>query len=217
MGVVHVGEQDESSDNTKLRILGGQEPASDVAAMLRARFVEGKSIAVVLQVPGQVQGMSASMTSDFNADLKALSEESKVQIHKGWTSLWITGTSVFSVRQAKRTLQEMLHFYLPGSFILLRELQADLFTKLFADEDIGALMARPDCVVAFDAAEGTAWICGKHIASVRSRIDELTRDGQTASTKRRTDMLADLGEDVENMLWKAIPRKKRQRILRGPD
>merc|ERR1711972_419576 len=60
--VVRADDPDDNDDSniTKLRFIGLAEAADDVAALLRARFVEGKSVASVLQVHGQVQAMSPS-------------------------------------------------------------------------------------------------------------------------------------------------------------
>merc|ERR1712217_973617 len=105
--------------------------------------------------------MSEEMTNDFDRDLKEMEAECRVEVQQGDTSLWIAGSSAKLVAEAKRMLQDMLQFYLADEFLLLTGLKPDVIDLLHEDEDLRALMARPDCVVALDPKEGTVWICGR--------------------------------------------------------
>merc|ERR1711920_852679 len=87
--------------------------------------------------------------------------------------IWISGPDRETVAESKKTLQEMLNFYLPGCCLLIPELPAAIIDALLEDEAIGALMTKPDCVVAIDEAARSVWICGKHTAAVKSRVDEV--------------------------------------------
>merc|ERR1711990_972190 len=102
--------------------------------------------------------MPASMAGDFSNDLKALEAEGGVQINQGRAALWVSGEDADSVATAR----EMLQFYLSDACLLIEGLQPAVIDQIFADEDIGVLMAKPECVVALDEVERTAWICGKH-------------------------------------------------------
>jgi len=165
----------------QLRVIGPPEAARDAAAILWARLAQGKSTALVLQVPGQLQSMPSQMSGDFEADLGAMEEEFEVQVHKYQTALWVAGDGDTTVASAKRTLQEMLQFYLPEGFLLLQGLKPGVLDQLRGDAELRALMARPDCAVALDAAEGTAWVCGGCCGAVRRLIESATEGLQPAA------------------------------------
>lgn len=181
-----------------IRLFGPPLAVEDVAALLTARFIDGKATASVLQVPEEVQSMPSEFADDFSNDLQALESESEVKIHKGKTSLWVAGKDPENVAAAKKTLQEMLQFYLPNSFRLVSGLAPPVLERLFQDEDLGVLMARDDCVVTLDESDGSAWICGKQQAAVRSRIEEAARPPPTSdpgneeppTKRRRTSFLS---------------------------
>lgn len=200
--IVRVSDQDDNvvSDIIKIRLVGPADATNDVASILRARFVEGKSTAAVLQSLGQVQGMPAQTAGDFANDLKEFTAECGVLVHQTKTALWISGPDNEVVAEAKTTLQEMLQFYLgPAACLLMQGLQPAAINQLLEDQDIGGLMTKPDCVVAFDDGARTAWICGKHNSAVKFRIEEIIRlsngtapeetDGEPPAKKRRTNAL----------------------------
>jgi len=196
--IVRVADEDDNAvvETVAVRVIGPSAPAQDAVAMLSARFIKGKKTASVLQVIGQVQAMPAGMAGDFANDVRALEAECKVQVHQGQSVLWLTGDSEEAVAGARQTLQEMLQFYLSDACLLLRGLTPALAERLCQDEALGALMARPDCVVSVDeGAECSAWVCGKHCASVRQRVDALKREppapeGAPEAKRRRKDALS---------------------------
>lgn len=196
--IVRVADEDDNAVNetVAVRVIGPSAPAKDAVEMLSARFVKGKQTGSVLQVIGQVQAMAAGMAADFAKDVRALEAECKVQIHQGQSVLWLTGRDAESVAGARQTLQEMLQFYLPGSCLLLQGLSAAAAERLCQDEAIGALMARPDCVVSVDeGAECSAWVCGKHCVAVKQRVEALKRqppaeEGAPEAKRRRTAALS---------------------------
>lgn len=200
--IVRVSDQDDNavSDIIKIRVVGPTDPANDVATLLRARFVENKSTAAVLQAPEQVQGMPAGTAGDFANDLKELTAGFDVNVHQTKLALWISGPNNAAVAEAKKTLQEMLQFYLgAGACQLMQDLQPAVVQQLLEDEDIGGLMTKADCVVEFDEITKTAWICGKHNVAVKSRIEAIARlssggaaetaEGEPPAKKRRTSAL----------------------------
>lgn len=193
--IVRVCDQDDNAveEFIKVRLVGPAEPTKDAATLLHARFVDGKSTASVLQTPDLVQSMPASTAGDLAGDLKELAAECGVQVHQAKTMLWFTGPDSIQVAAAKKMLQEMLQFYLPDSCLFMQDLQPVVLEMLFEDEDIGALMIKPDCVLALDEAQRTAWICGKHNSAVKKRIDHIAHtlptEGEPPAKKRRTNAL----------------------------
>jgi len=196
--IIRVADEDDNavSETVAVRVIGPTAPAKDAVEMLSARFIKGKKTASILQVIGQVQAMTTGMAKDFANDVRALEAECKVQVHQGQSVVWITGGSDDAVAEARRTLQEMLQFYLPDACLVLSGLTASAAERLCQDEALGALMARPDCVVSVDeGAECSAWVCGKHLAAVRQRVDALKRqpptaDGAPEAKRRRTSALS---------------------------
>lgn len=176
---IRVTQQQE--EGSSVRIFGPPDPARDAAALLWACYVQGKSTAVVLQVPGQIQSLPTQMSSDFEADLQAVESEFEVEVHRYHTMLWIAGTSGKSVASAKQTLHDMLQFYLPDEFVLLSELTQPTMDRLQQDVDFWVLTKGPDCVVALDTDAGTAWICGKNFRAVQQLIEAAKSGAKPAS------------------------------------
>lgn len=155
-----------------IEIVGPAEPARDAAALLEARFVKGKSTASVLQVAGQVQSMDSGMAGDFERDLAALETDSKVKITKSSVLLWVVGANEDAVTEARQILREMLAFYFPDEFLLVKDVKPGAIERLREDEGLRVLTAKPDCAVALDQFEGTVWICGNSSReAVKARID----------------------------------------------
>merc|ERR1712151_432761 len=69
--IVRVCDQDDNvvSDIIKVRLIGPSKPVRDAEELVRARFVQGKATASVLQAVDQVQGMDKEMSADFARDL----------------------------------------------------------------------------------------------------------------------------------------------------
>merc|ERR1711879_396957 len=93
----------------------------------------------------------------------------------------------------------MILFYLPDDFYLLEGLNSSVADRLCDDDCLGALMAKPDCVVAVEEAESAVWICGSFRADVVARIQKVARlselqqcseDDGAQAKKRRTDALS---------------------------
>merc|ERR1712050_241513 len=72
-------------------------------------------------------------------------------------------------------LLEMLLFYLPEVFMLVKGLERTAVEHLRQDGGLRAVMTTIDSVVALDSGEGTAWICGKQREAVKQRIDAVVR------------------------------------------
>lgn len=159
-------------DMVPVHVLGPPEAARDAAALLWTRFVQGKSVASVLQVMGQVQGMSKEMAGDFEHDLQKLEAEYKVRVHQVDTMLWIEGDEPKSVVFARSILQEIMQFYLPEKFFWVRGLELSVIDTLRGSKDFRSLTAKRDCAVVLEleGKEGTAWICGKDHKSVQQLI-----------------------------------------------
>jgi len=199
--MVQVCDQDDNalSEFITVRLFGPPDGARDAADLLAARFVHAKATASILQVPGEVQAMPSEHAADFAGDVEALEAEFQVTVHRGKTALWISGANADKVAETRKTLQEMLQFYLPAAFHLVEGLQAAAIQKLLEDQDLGVLMAREDCVVMVDELTRSVWICGKQRAAVLSRIEvakaaaasapQQTADEPTAK-RRRTSALS---------------------------
>lgn len=160
-----------------LRVLGPQLAASDVAAILWSRFVQGKLTSLVLQVPGTVQAMSKLMAADFERDLRDLEAECEVETHKGNTVMWVAGRTEEAVAQGRRMLQEMLSFYLPNEFDAICDVQSSVIEALRQDPLLRSSAAAKGCVIDFyspDVADsegfGSVWICGKDRSETRHRV-----------------------------------------------
>jgi len=172
-----------------VRVTGPRDAAEDTAAVLRQVFVQGQATATVLQAPGQVQAMPPSMASQFKSDLQEFESECGVKVHLGKVALWISGDEGEKVGDAIKTLQEMIHFYLPAAAVLLEDLDSALVGSLMEDAAVGALMARPSCVLQVDELERTAWLCG-NIGELQKRVNELAQavaasTGEPPQPKRR--------------------------------
>lgn len=155
-----------------ITVVGPADAARETAAMLEARYVKGKSTASVLQVPGQIQSMEDQMAGDFERDLKALEDDAKVKVTKSSTILWIVGANEEGVNEARHILREMLAFYFPDEFLLVKDIKRGAIERLHEDEEMRVLTSKPGCAVAFDRFEGTVWICGSASrAAVKARID----------------------------------------------
>merc|ERR1719373_748708 len=124
--------------------------------------------------------MAPSMVAQFQSDLKEFEAECGVKVHLGKVSLWISGDEGEKVGDAIKTLQEMIHFYLPEAAVLVEDLDSAL---------VGALIARPSCVLQVDELERTAWLCG-NIGELQKRVEELAQaaaasTGEQPQPKRR--------------------------------
>eukprot|EP00929_Paragymnodinium_shiwhaense_P026121 TRINITY_DN15595_c0_g2_i1.p1 TRINITY_DN15595_c0_g2~~TRINITY_DN15595_c0_g2_i1.p1 ORF type:complete len:535 (+),score=119.95 TRINITY_DN15595_c0_g2_i1:85-1689(+) len=160
-----------------IKITGPTGPVADAIHLLEAKYVKGRFTASVLQAVGQLQGMSGSMALDFERDLRSLEQECKVKVKVGHAVIMISGTNQEIVLNARGTLREMLAFYFPEGFKLKREIRPNrtLFERLGADPGLRKLTAPAHSALAFDATEGSAWICGKDIAGIEKRVDEVIR------------------------------------------
>lgn len=205
--IVRVADQDDNAVEQfmKVRVIGPPQPAQDAVALLRARFVDGKSTGSLLQAIGQVQAMPEAMARDFRCDVQTLEAECKVSVHFGQTILWVVSDIPEAVGSAKGMLRQMLEFYLADSCTLIRNLDAQSIESLFEDRDLGVLMSRPDCAVQIDDIERSVWICGRGCADVRRRIDEVVAqaprgpaagDEGMAAKRRRTSALSFHSESV---------------------
>lgn len=157
----------------KLRVVGPTEPAKDAALLLEARYAKGKFTASVLQVAGQVQLMCAEMAADFTNDLRNLETEYSVTVKERSHILWLFGENAESVQNARGTLMQMMAWYMADSFFLLENLPKDCIDEIRADSAIRRLQAKPECAIAFDRIQGTAWICGSLREDVQKRISEI--------------------------------------------
>lgn len=187
-------------------IVGPPEPSRDAAALLASRFVQGKSTAVVLQVPGQVQAMPDQMKSDMGNDMKELMAELKVEVKQHDTMVWIDGLDAESVSSAKETLQEMLQFYLEEQFSQCSGLKPAMVDRLQKDPGLRALMARPGFAIAFDREEGTAWVCGKSQEPIQQRIDAVIMGKVPAIVELRDDENEDEELDASPVHPAAVPK-----------
>merc|ERR1711920_670734 len=183
-------------DIIPVQIIGPPEATSSAAAVLWARFVQGKTTAIVLQVPGTVQGMSVIMQKDFDRDVKEMEVELKVEVSKMDVMLWISGDDPKGVLDARQTIYEMLEYYMPDDFHIIGDLSPDLVERLRRNGDLRVLASqrtpppepveedvtgmntessKPACVVVLEleGSSGTAWICGKHRKEVRACIDSV--------------------------------------------
>lgn len=198
--IIRVADQDDNavSETMTVRVVGPPEASHDVVALLRARFVEGKVTATVLQTLDQVQSMTSEMAKDFAGDLQSLESECMVKVTPGRSALCIAGCNSQQVAEAKKMLQDMLQFYIPTAFSLVEGLTASAIERLYADEELGVLMCNADCVVMIDDCNNSVWICGKLRAAVQKRIDEAVRipstgdanNGEPRGKRRRTSALS---------------------------
>merc|ERR1719225_31588 len=104
-------------------------------------------MALVIQAPGQIQALPRQMHGDFEGDLKSLENECNIEVHKYHTMLGVTGACQSTVLQARRTLQEMLMFYLPDEFLLLGGLSRQSLTQVRTNGHMKALMLRLGCTI----------------------------------------------------------------------
>lgn len=160
-----------------IKVVGPADPARDVAELIEARYVKGKTATSVLQLPGQVQAMHGQMKTDFETDVRALEEELRVKVECRRSVLSVMGPNAESVYNAKQTLRDMLVFYFPKDFFLLKGLHREAVKSLRADPDLRMIAARADCAIAWDGREGTGWICGsvESRQDVEKRIDALMK------------------------------------------
>lgn len=155
-----------------VKVVGPSDPVRDAAALLEARYVKGRKTASVLHVPDQQREMAPEMAKDLQRDLDALGNDQRVKVVRGSTLFWVSGRDGEFVARARTTLREVLQFYIGEERCLLMEgLRASAVDRLRQDENIRALRARPRCVIAFDRHEGTAWICGDHVAEVKRTVE----------------------------------------------
>jgi len=159
----------------KLRIIGPEDSARDVALLLEAKYVKKKFTASVLQAPGQVQAMTGQQNEDWDGDMRALESEYQVKVKESQHCLWIQGDNAEGVTNARRTLVDMLKFYLPSGFLLRENLPQTSINELRVDPGIRQLIALPDCAIAWDRIQGTAWICGSKREAVEERINEFMK------------------------------------------
>jgi len=169
--LIHIPRPEDSV--VPLRIVGPTQAARDAASLIQARYVKGKSTASVMQLPSQVQGLAGQAAADFQNDSKALEAEYKVKLQCSITVLWISGTNKEAVDCARYTIREMLQFYFPDHFHLRMGYKSGVFSKLREDKSLRALMAKPDCVVAFDDKEGSVWIACEFHAEIQHCIDRV--------------------------------------------
>mmetsp|Transcript_43410 Transcript_43410/g.92985 ORF Transcript_43410/g.92985 Transcript_43410/m.92985 type:complete len:431 (-) Transcript_43410:82-1374(-) len=171
--LVRVADQDDNaiSEYMKIRLFGPSSACSDAAELLKARFVDGKATASILQLPKQMQSLPGEHLKDFEGDLQALQEELQVSVQKTDTMFWLTGTDPEAVAEAKHTLQEMLQFYNPTGFLLVESLEGSVLEGLLADEELGVLMGGPDCIVTVDLPTSSLWICGGAREAVLKRLE----------------------------------------------
>eukprot|EP00405_Crypthecodinium_cohnii_P036043 CAMPEP_0206536324 /NCGR_PEP_ID=MMETSP0325_2-20121206/6684_1 /ASSEMBLY_ACC=CAM_ASM_000347 /TAXON_ID=2866 /ORGANISM="Crypthecodinium cohnii, Strain Seligo" /LENGTH=613 /DNA_ID=CAMNT_0054033519 /DNA_START=18 /DNA_END=1859 /DNA_ORIENTATION=+ len=160
-------------DVVKVKVTGPTEPARDAALLIKARYSQGKFTASVLQVSGQVQGMIEEMAADFANDIRNLESEYDVRVKESAHIIWVVGENAEGVENGRRTLVEMLPFYLPAGFFLLEGIPQDVMNDVRMDSGIRNLMAKPDCAISFDRIQETAWICGPHRELVKKRVDEI--------------------------------------------
>jgi len=176
-----------------IRVFGPPAPTRDIAAVLWTRFVEGKSTGVILISQGQFQGMPAGMKADFEKDVKDLEAEHSVEVHRGDTALWVSDARPANVSASKitdrdeavagatRTMQEMLMFYVPIECMFLKGLARGAVERLQQDAELRRIAARHDLVITFDAAAGTAWLCGQDRGPTRQRLDAVLTEGGFAA------------------------------------
>eukprot|EP00927_Polykrikos_kofoidii_P079325 TRINITY_DN76107_c0_g1_i1.p1 TRINITY_DN76107_c0_g1~~TRINITY_DN76107_c0_g1_i1.p1 ORF type:complete len:608 (-),score=114.01 TRINITY_DN76107_c0_g1_i1:175-1935(-) len=161
-----------------IKISGMAQPVEDAAAILEARYVKGKSTASVLQAPDQIQTMAIGMQSDFERDIAELETEYKVKVKPGYAVIWVTGANEESVCTARDTLKEMLLFYMPDGFCILKGLNKSkqMFELLRGDAELRVLSSKPGSAISFDNKEGTVWICGPYRDEIKQRLDSIIRE-----------------------------------------
>lgn len=168
-------------DVVPILVLGPPEAARDAAAILWAHFVQGKATAAIIQVKGRIQAMSELMSKDFDKDLRALEEDCEVEITQSDHTLWIAGADEEAVAEARKTVCEMLQFYLAEDFLLLEGLTKEGLQQLKEDPELRTIARDPECAVAFDRAQSSAWVCGPRrrpaAAAARRRVEALARVG----------------------------------------
>jgi len=159
----------------KLRLVGPEEPCRDAALLLEARYAKKKFTASILQAPGQVQAMTEDQAADFAGDMRGLESEYSVKVKESHNIIWLFGDNAEGVQNARRTLAEMLPFYLPNGFHLREHIPQDCIDEFKMDPGIRMLIGQPDCAIQWDRIQGTAWICGSKIDAVKNRLDEITK------------------------------------------
>merc|ERR1719230_100228 len=69
---------------------------------------------------------------------------------------------------------EMLQFYLPEGFLVMKGLKKSAVDKIREDEELRSLRVKPDCGFSLHPAEGIAWICGAPLREkVQARIEAI--------------------------------------------
>merc|ERR1712216_541613 len=91
----------EKGRSTATHVLGPPEAVNDASNILRLRFVQGKAVATVLTLPGQLQNIPAAMKADYEGDVQALQQELGVQVQAGNVAALIIGTGEDAVGKAK--------------------------------------------------------------------------------------------------------------------
>lgn len=157
----------------KLKLVGPEEPTRDAALLLEARYAKKKFTASILQASGQVQAMNEEMRGDWDGDMRNLESEYSVKVKESPSIIWVCGDNAEGVENAKRTLLDMLPFYLPSGFHMRSDIPTEAFNDFRKDPGIRGLISQPECAIQWDKIQGTAWICGKHREAVENRLNEL--------------------------------------------
>eukprot|EP00927_Polykrikos_kofoidii_P054946 TRINITY_DN49275_c0_g1_i1.p1 TRINITY_DN49275_c0_g1~~TRINITY_DN49275_c0_g1_i1.p1 ORF type:complete len:528 (-),score=128.42 TRINITY_DN49275_c0_g1_i1:97-1557(-) len=156
-----------------LSVFGSQEAARDVAAMLWSRFEQGKVVAPVLHVMGQLKAMPKQMGDDFVGDVRSLEKECGVEVTQGDVVIWVSGPDVETVGSAKRTLQEMLQFYLPQECGLIVGLNSAFIDSLRKDEELQMFRLRQESPVVLAYEDDAVWISGQGFGPAKARVEAL--------------------------------------------
>jgi len=183
----------------KLRIIGPEEPARDMALLLESRYAKKNFTASILQAPGQVQGMSEGMAEDWSGDMRNLEQEYSVKVKESHNMIWLVGENAEGVQNARRTLAEMLPFYMPQGFQLRESIPQDCVNEFKMDPCIRGLIRQPDCAIQWDRTQGTAWICGSKREAVNNRLDELMKKWETSHWEQEL-------EDYGVAMWLLGPK-----------
>lgn len=166
---------DPGGEGPAVHVLGPPVAARDAAALLWARFGQGRATAAVLQAAGRVQAMDAAMAKAFERDLQDLEAECGVHVHQAETLLWVDGADADSAVRARGLLREVLQFYLPEDFLWLPGLAAAPLERLGRDAALRRLAAAPGCALALEreGAGAGAWLCGALREEARGRLRAL--------------------------------------------
>jgi len=156
-------------------VLGPPDACRDAAALLWAKFNQGKSTMVVLQVPNRLQSATELQAKDLNVDLRSLEEECEVELTQTATALWASGAGEETVVEARQMLIDMMQFYFAEDFYLLEGLDKAGMAKLKDDVEFSALRQVEGCAVTLYPDEGAAWLCGPKRGPAQKRIEALAK------------------------------------------